>query len=97
MIKTKFGGFKIKFDNGYTISVINGFGSYSENHLNHKLFEKMQNINFKDECYSKNCEVAILLEDMFCTKSFVDCNDSVKAYVTSDELADLIIKVKNAK
>ena len=31
MIQTDKGHFKLKFKNGYEISIINGFGSYSEN------------------------------------------------------------------
>ena len=48
MISTSFGHCWIKFENGYTISIFNGFGSYSDNHFNHKLFEKMQNLDFQD-------------------------------------------------
>ncbi len=32
MLKTDKGHFWLTFKNGYTISVFNGFGSYSENH-----------------------------------------------------------------
>ena len=99
MIKTKFGGFKITFKNGYTISVINGFGSYSENHFNTKLCKKMNNNNIKyfDMCKSKDCEVAVFYEDIFCTDRFIETDDSVKGWITADELADLITKVKNAE
>lgn len=41
MIQTSYGQFKITFKNGYTISVVNGYGSYSENHYNQKLLKKM--------------------------------------------------------
>lgn len=97
MIETRFGGFKITFENGYTISVINGFGSYSENHFKEEIFETMQNLKFDDTCKSKDCEVAIIYEDKFCTDKFIETADSVKGWITSDELADLIIKIKNAE
>ena len=60
MISTSFGHCWIKFENGYTISIFNGFGSYSENHFNHKLFEKMKDLDFQDQCNSTDCEVAII-------------------------------------
>lgn len=97
MIETRFGGFKITFENGYTISVINGYGSYSENHFKKEIFETMQNLKFDDTCKSKNCEVAVIYEDIFCTDKFIETDDSVKCYISADELADLIIKVKNAE
>lgn len=49
MISTSYGHCWITFENGYTISIFNGFGSYSENHFNHKLFDKMQDLDFPDE------------------------------------------------
>lgn len=97
MIETRFGGFKITFENGYTISVINGYGSYSENHFKKEIFETMRNLKFDDTCNSKNCEVAVIYEDIFCTDKFIETDDSVKGYISADELADLIIKVKNAE
>lgn len=97
MIETRFGGFKITFENGYTISVINGYGSYSENHFKKEIFETMQNLKFDETCNSKNCEVAVIYEDIFCTDKFIETDDSVKGWITADELADLIIKVKNAE
>lgn len=92
MIKTSSGRCQLTFKNGYTISFINGYGSYSENHFNQDLRESFEkNI----ECTSKDCEVAVLYDDMFCTDSFIETDDSVKGYITSNELADLIYKVKN--
>ena len=95
MISTSFGHCWIKFENGYTISIFNGFGSYSENHFN--LFEKMQNLDFQDRCDSTDCEVAIIHDKLgFCTKTFVDSADSVIGFITPDELPELMMKVKNA-
>ncbi len=97
MISTRFGGFQIKFENGYTISIFNGYGSYSENHYNTKLCEKMANLNFTDSCISKDCEIAVIYEDIYCTDKFIETDDSVKGYISADELADLIKKVKDWK
>ena len=97
MIQTSYGQFKITFENGYTISVINGYGSYTENHFNQKLLKKMEKLNFTDVCVSKDCEVAIIYCGEFCTRNFIETTDSVIGYIKSDELAKLIMKVKNAK
>lgn len=97
MISTEFGRFQIKFENGYIISVFNGYGSYSENHFKKEIFETMLNLKLDDTCKSKDCEVAVIYEDIFCTDKFIETDDSVKGYISADELADLIIKVKNAE
>ena len=99
MISTTYGHFWITFKNGYTVSIFNGFGSYSENHFNYKMFKKYQNkINpLIDKCETKDCEVAIMHNDTFCTRQFIDCDDSVIGYVSADDVADIIKKVKEAK
>ncbi len=91
MIKTNKGHFWLTFKNGYTISVFNGFGSYSENHFKTKLLS----VHDFASIDSKDCEIAIMYNGVFVTSSFIDCNDNVEGYVTADELADIIYKVKN--
>ena len=97
MITTGFGHCWLEFKNGYTISIYNGFGSYSENRLNKKIYNKMMKPKYEDRCSSKDCEVAILYNGGFCTDRFIETDDSVKGYISADELADLIVKVKNAE
>lgn len=100
MISTTYGHTWITFENGYTVSIFNGFGSYSENHFNHKLFEKhQQHINpLADSCDSKTAEVAITYKDLgFCTSTFIETSDSVIGYVSPEELVDILVKVKEAK
>ena len=98
MISTSFGHCWIKFENGYTISIFNGFGSYSENLSNRKIFEKMKKLDFQDRCDSKDCEIAIVHDKLgFCTKTFIDSADSVRGYITPDELPELMMKVKEAE
>lgn len=98
MISTSFGHCWITFENGYTISIFNGFGSYSENHFNNILFEKMQDLDFQDRCNSKDCEIAIIHDKLgFCTRTFIDSGDSVIGYITPDELPELMKKVKEAE
>lgn len=93
MIQTDKGHFWLTFENGYMISVSNGFGSYSENHFRTDLLKNLENCSVN----SKDCEIAIMYNEMFTTNRFVECNDSVKGYVNVDELADIIYKVKNFK
>ena len=98
MISTSYGHFWITFENGYTISIFNGFGSYSENHFNHKLFEKMQNLDFQDQCDSRDCEIAIIHKELgLVTRNFIDSEDSVKGYITPDEIPEVMKKVKEAE
>ena len=93
MIMTQRGQFKLKFKNGYEISIVNGYGSYCENHFKTDLFTPSIGYEIK----SKECEIAILHKGKFVTKKFIhsDCNSF--GYVSPDELADIIYKVKNYK
>lgn len=94
---TELGHFWITFENGYTISVFNGFGSYTENHFNMKEFEKLQNPKQFDRCVSKTCEIAIIRNDMFCTSNFIEnCENSTIGYIEPDRLVDIMMKVKEA-
>lgn len=91
MIQTDKGHFWLTFENGYMISVFNGFGSYSKNHFKTDLLKNLENCGVN----SKDCEIAIIYNEKFVTKKFVECDDDVKGYVSADELADIIYKVKN--
>lgn len=93
MIQTDKGHCWLTFENGYTISIFNGYGSYSENHFKTELFcvPEYQSID------SKDCEIAIMRGEVFATSRFIECDDSIKGYVSADELADIIYKVKNFK
>lgn len=84
---TTFRGHKwIDFKNGYTLSIFNGFGSYSENHFN---FEVRDKLIIK----TKNCEIAIMYKNKYVTDSILHCGD-VKGYVDKEELKEIIKKVK---
>jgi hypothetical protein len=93
MIQTDKGHFWLTFENGYMVGIFNGFGSYSENHFKTDLLKQTENYIIS----SKNCEIAVIYNGEFVTRNFVECDDSVKGYVTADELADVIYKVKNFK
>ena len=91
----------ITFDNGYTLSIFNGFGSYSDNHYNNKYIlyptneeEKIKYCNQRIE--SNNCEIAIISPNgNFITDDILQCGDSVKGYVDINELIEIINKVNN--
>lgn len=86
-------GFQIKFDNGLTISVQFGEGNYCERYF------KKDNIG-RYECHeSKNAEIAV-----FDVAGFVELGqfgvetcDDVAGYVSADEVAEIIYKVKSWK
>lgn len=85
---TTFRGHKwINFKNGYTLSIFNGFGSYSENHFNFEIRDKLI-------IRTKNCEVGISYKNKLVTDSVLQCGDSVKGYVDKEELKEIIKKVK---
>ena len=96
MIRTDKGHFWLTFNNGYTLSVFNGFGSYSENHFNDKyiLFptndkEVSKYIFQQDE--SHDCEIAIISpEGNMITEEVLKCGDSVKGFVDINELVEII-------
>ena len=88
MILTRSGNLKIKFENGYELSISNGFGSYSDNHLKHELLEAK-------EVASDKCEIAVLKNNKFVTKKVLNASDDVVGYVSPDEIAEIIMKVKN--
>lgn len=65
MIRTKSGHFWLTFENGYLVSVFNGFGSYSQNHFNMGVYKPVEIVE------SKDCEIAIIYNNEFVTKKYV--------------------------
>ena len=90
MIITSRGHVWIKFNNGYTVSIFNDFGSYSENHYNYKLSKSLMN-NKNEEIKSKDCEVGIIYQGTLCNP--LGWPDTVKGYVTTKELLEILEKV----
>lgn len=93
MIQTDKGHCCLTFENGYKISIFNDYGSYSENRFKQDLISIPEFASVD----SKDCEIAVIYDDIFCTNTFIETDDSVKGWVTADELADVIYKVKNFK
>ena len=96
MITTIKGHRWITFKNGYTLSIANGFGSYSENQFDYKVRDKLI-------VKTKYCEIAILKDGSFRTSKVLGINekllvyDDVKGWVNKKELKEIIKKVKNYK
>lgn len=63
MIITEGGHCWITFDNGYTLSMFNGYGSYTENHYKHKKMSDILDKKEKDRWESKEVEIAILNQE----------------------------------
>ena len=101
MIITDKGHFWFTFDNGYTLSVFNGYGSYSDNHFNRNYIlyptnekETIKYLNQRVE--SKDCEIAIINSNGdLITHDILQCDDSVKGYINVNELIEIINIVKN--
>jgi hypothetical protein len=76
------------FENGYTISIIYGYGSYSSN----KNHEKEIDLSKEYEVTSSTVEIAIWDEDGYW---YNFGTDTVNGYVSIDDLAEWIYKTKN--
>jgi len=86
-------GFTLKFENGYFLSVQFGPGNYCQNY--NKDFDSPKKTN---SWKSKNAEIAIWKkeESGFRTNEFGYTED-VAGYLSSDDVAKLIVKVQKAK
>lgn len=90
MIKTTRDHFWIKFDNGYTVSVFNDRGSYSENYFNKELEESF--LKEKNQgIMSEICEIGIIHDEELIHVE--EWEDSVKGRVTPNELLETMNKV----
>ena len=94
MIRTEKGHFWITFENGLTLSVFNGFGSYTENHFNIKLADETEN-----QASSETCEIAVMdQEGNWMTNTFINCNgDNVIGYIKPEKLAKIMQKISKYK
>lgn len=98
MLKTEGGHFWITFENGYTLSCFNGYGSHTENHFAIDKWRKiyMEKSNPYDNHWESNTvEIAIIgLNGGLITKDIIDSDDSVKT-VDINELVEIINIVNN--
>ena len=97
-VRTEMGHFCFLFENGYTLSVFNGYGSHTENNF---AFQKWRNIIDNKLTYegweSELIEIAILNQqgDLI-TQNIIESDDSVKT-VNVNELIEIINIVNNIK
>lgn len=99
MIVTEGGHFWITFDNGYTLSCFNGFGSYTENHTAIKKWRKifMEKNLYENRWESKTIEIAILnKQGELVTKDIINNDDNVLT-VGVNELVKVINIVNKLK
>ena len=86
-------GFELQFANGLIIRVKIGEFNYCDNYGKKNLNEVLP--GYALEC--ENCEVSIMDEfGNFITHEFGATNDTI-GYIKTDDLAELILKVKNYK
>ncbi len=96
-LRTEGGHFWITFDNGYTLSCFNGFGSHTENNF---AIDKWEKISMKNAPYYENyweselVEIAILYNGDLVTQNVIESDDSVKT-VNINELVEIMNIVKN--
>lgn len=91
---TEAGHFWLKFDNGYTLSCYNGYGSYTENNTNIRKLYLGKTDPYEVRWESELVEIAILKDDELVTQSIIESDDSVKTIEVS-ELVDIINIVNN--
>lgn len=95
-IRTEMGHFWITFENGYTLSVFNGYGSHTENNF---AFDKWNKIVKEHHIFegweSKLVEIAIInQEGDLITQDIIESDDSVKT-IDINELVEVINIVNN--
>ncbi len=96
-IRTEGGHFWITFENGYTLSVFNGYGSHTENNFAfdkwHRVYENGN--PFENYWESKLVEIVIInKEGDLITQDIIESDDSVKT-IDINELVEVINIVNN--
>lgn len=92
---------QMKFNNGYTISIINRGGCYFGDNRDLSVVTRCLLLRNYGTGISDDVELAVLDPDgEFVTEQFTrveEDNEEVSGWVTPDGLADIIYKVKNYK
>lgn len=99
MIVTEGGHFWITFENGYTLSCFNGYGSYTENNTAIKKWRKifMEKNPYENRWESKTVEIAILnKQGELVTNDIINNGDNVLT-VGVNELVKVINIVNKLK
>ena len=96
-LRTEGGHFWITFENGFTLSVFNGYWSHTENH---SAFDKWERVYESRNIYenyweSKLVEIAIInQEGDLVTQNIIESDDCVKT-IDINELVEVINIVNN--
>lgn len=91
-VRTEMGHFWITFENGYTLSVFNGYGSHTENHFKLKKWQDItENRLIYEGWDSQFVEIAVLSpdEDVIVTKEVLGYEYDVQT-VDVNTLVDII-------
>lgn len=92
-IKTESGHFWIEYDNGYTLSVFNGYGSHTENHFpDMTIIDALRQKSWESE----TVEIAIFYNGKMITDTYLGVDDSV-ATVDLPELLKIMYELLNKK
>ena len=90
-IKIASGHFWLDFDNGYTLSAFNGYGSFTENR-----YVTFNDILNKKSWESRTVEIGIFKDNKLITNEILNCDDIVKT-VKLEELIAIINFLLNYK
>ena len=94
---SKGSGFHLKFDNDWTISVQFGGGHYCDNYTRGWNYAEERVVKGKST-WSSTAEIAVWKNDSIRDHGMVSLeNDTVRGYNTTDEVAQVIHKVRTAK
>ena len=100
-IRTGMGKVQIKYDNGYTLSIINGFGSHTENADAYgKYWKIMENRDITASWTSEDIEIAVISPaNEFVTMEFIkeakDLVVTVSIRRLIEIMNELMVKEKN--
>lgn len=91
-IRTGMGKVQIKYDNGYTLSIANGFGSYTENHFDVDKYTKI--IDNKDifaSWTSEEVEIAVIgPRGIFITDEVIEGANDIVITVSVKKLIEIM-------
>ena len=85
-------GFRMTFENGYTVSIQWGAGNYCDNH-----FPEDKDFSFSKDAVSDTAEAAVISpsRNLVDPANFIQCftDGEVAGWLTPEEVAELIYKV----
>jgi len=88
-------GFQVKFENGYTVSVMFGAGNYCEHHHNDDVAPTLNSdatIKVWQQHKSIDAEIAVFDPDNNFVSGFPGCNenDQIKGWITPAEMLEVM-------